>query len=91
MAKKNAQVQAAITEAMNDNSVSRYKNPWFYVGVFGMLLVAMGIDPETLTSWKLVGDAVMEFIKNPVAIFGAAAAMLGVFVDPTTKGVKDKK
>ena len=91
MAKKNAQVQEAISNAMNDNTVSRYKNPWFYIGIFGMLLIAMGIDPETLTSWKLVGDAVIDFIGNPVAIFGAAATILGVFTDPTTKGITDKK
>jgi phi LC3 family holin len=89
MAKKNPQVQAAIAEAMNDNSVSRYKNPWFYVGIGGMLLVAMGIEPETLTSWKLVGDAIVQFVSNPVAIFGAAAAILGVFTNPTTKGIRD--
>lgn len=91
MAKKNPHVQEAISNALNDNSVSRYKNPWFYVGIGGMLLIAMGIEPETLTSWKLVGDAIMQFISNPVAIFGAVAAMLGVFTNPTTKGIRDPK
>ena len=91
MAKKNSQVQTAISEAMSDYSTSRYRNPYFWVGVGGLFLLAMGVDAETLTSWKLVGEAVMNFISNPVAIFSTGITMLGVFVDPTTKGVTDKK
>lgn len=91
MAKRNAQIQAAVSEAMNDYSTSRLKNPYFWVGVLGMLSLAIGVEPETLTSWGLVWDAIVQFISNPVAIFSAGLTMLSVFVDPTTKGIKDPK
>lgn len=91
MADKNVKIEQAVQEAIHDYKTSRYKNPYFWVGVAGVALAAMGIDPESLTSWAIVGEKALEFISNPVAIGGTMLAMLGIFVDPTTKGVTDKK
>lgn len=86
-----SKVDEAVKEAIQDYKTSRYKNPYFWVGIGGIALAAMGIDPESLTSWSIVLDNFLEFIKNPVAIVGTALALMGVFVDPTTKGIKDPK
>lgn len=91
MAKKNAEIEKAVEAAIQDYKTSRYKNPYFWIGLGGVALAAMGIDPESLTSWGIVADNIIEFVKNPVAIVSTAFAILGIFVDPTTKGVKDKK
>ena len=69
----------------------RFKNPWFWVGVIGVVLTATGMDPEMFTSWGALCDAVLDVLKNPFLLGPAALAGLGVFVEPTTKGLKDRK
>lgn len=85
------QIEEAVENAISDYKTNRYKNPYFWIGIGGVALAAMGIEPESLTSWSLVLDNLLAVIQNPVAIVGTVLAILGVFVDPTTKGVKDKK
>ena len=67
----------------------RFKNPWFWVGLGGVVLTAMGVSPEMLTSWELAAQAAVDLIKNPFMLCTVAIAVLGVFVDPTTKGIAD--
>lgn len=70
---------------------SRIKNPWFWVGLVGVVLTAMGIRAEMLTSWQVVGEAIVNLLCNPFILFSTIAAVLGVFVDPTTHGIIDKR
>ena len=74
---------------MKVNLKVRIKNPWFWVGLLGIILSAMGISPETLTSWQAVLDMLKDFISNPFMIVTVGIAVLGVFVDPTTNGLTD--
>nr|DAJ99799.1 MAG TPA: holin [Caudoviricetes sp.] len=67
----------------------RMKNPWFWVGLAGVILTAMGVSPETLTSWGAVVEAFKSFIMNPFMLGSVALAVLGVFIDPTTKSLGD--
>lgn len=76
---------------MKMNIPVRFKNPWFWIGVGGVLLTALGISPEMLTSWDAVRQAFMDVIGNPFLLGSAAIALLGQFVDPTTAGVGDSK
>jgi phi LC3 family holin len=76
---------------MKINIPVRMKNPWFWVGLLGVVLTAMGINPEMLTSWEAVWAAIVELVSNPFMLGSVAVAVLGVFVDPTTKGVCDSK
>ena len=69
---------------------SRYKNPWFWVGLASIMIAASGIDFESLTSWALLGEAFLTIILNPVKLVAVLLAGLGVFVNPTTSGLKDK-
>jgi phi LC3 family holin len=69
--------------------VKRMKNPWFWVGIVGIILTAMGIDPSTLTSWGVVGHEFMNLVTNPFMLVTVVMAVLGVFVDPSTSGFKD--
>lgn len=69
----------------------RLKNPWFWVGLVGVILTAIGVNAESLTSWKAVKDAFMALIGNPYMIGSVIVALLGVFVDPTTAGVGDSE
>lgn len=73
------------------NLIVRVKNPWFWVGVAGTVLAAMGVSPEMLTSWSAVRDAFVELIQNPYMLGCVALALLGTFVDPTTSGIGDSE
>ncbi len=69
----------------------RFKNPYFWVGLGAVVLTAMGVDASTFTTWDSVGSAVMDLVTNPFMLGTTALAVLGVFVDPTTKGVTDEE
>lgn len=74
---------------MKLNIPVRMKNPWFWIGLLGVVLTAMGVSPEMFTSWGIVGEQFMSLIKNPFMIGSVIVAILGVVLDPTTKGVTD--
>lgn len=71
------------------NVASRLKNPWFWVGLAGVIFTAMGINPEMLTSWDAVVHSFKHLIGNPFMLGTVAFAILGVFVDPSTAGLSD--
>ena len=74
---------------MKINIPVRFKNPWFWVGIGGVIMSAMGVSPETFTSWDAVWEAVVNMVSNPYMLVSVVLAVLGVFVDPTTSGISD--
>ncbi len=68
----------------------RYKNPYFWVGLGGVMLTAMGLRPTDFTTWEHVAYQVQSIIQNPYLLGSTMMAVLGVFVDPTTVGLKDE-
>lgn len=74
---------------MKINIPVRFKNPWFWVGLGGVILSAMGVSPEMFTNWGAVWEAVVNLFSNPFTLVSAVLAVLGVFVDPTTAGIGD--
>lgn len=76
---------------MKINFPVRFKNPWFWVGLCGTILAAMGVSPEMFTSWGAVWEAVVNLFSNPFMLVSVVLAVLGVFVDPTTSGISDSK
>lgn len=70
---------------------NRLKNPYFWLGLGGVIFSSAGVDFNTLTSWNLLGESLLNILANPVAVVAVAAAIIGVFVDPSTKGLKDNK
>ena len=67
----------------------RIRQPYFWVGLLGIVLTAMGVNAESLTSWQAVYDAFVNLISNPFMLGSVFMAILGVFVDPTTSGMTD--
>ena len=74
---------------MKINIPVRMKNPWFWVGVIGVILTAMGVSPEMLTSWDILFEQVKELFSNPFMLGSVTISVLGIFVDPTTAGISD--
>lgn len=70
---------------------NRVKNPYFWLGLGGVIFSAAGVDFKTLTSWNLLGNALLDILANPVAVVAVSAAVIGVVVDPSSKGLKDNK
>ena len=71
------------------NIQDRFKNPYFILGLLGVVFSAAGINVETLTSWHLLWQGILNILGNPFLLASVIAAVLGIFVDPTTKGFKD--
>lgn len=76
---------------MNINWKVRIKNPWFWIGLVGVILTAMGVEPEMLTSWDAIKEAFLGLVSNPYMLGGVICAVLGVFIDPTTAKISDSK
>ena len=73
------------------NIKERFKNPFFILGLFGIIFSAAGVNVETLTNWSLLWESILGILGNPFLLASVIAAVLGVFVDPSTKGLRDKK
>ena len=65
----------------------KLKNPYFWLSVFALIFSAAGIDFETLTSWQLLVQALVDILMNPVAIVAVITAFLGIWNDNSTKGL----
>ena len=76
---------------MKVNIPVRMKNPWFWVGVASVAITAIGVDPQTFTSWSAVWEGIKAVLCNPVQLCTMCLAILSVFVDPTTAGIGDSK
>ncbi|KGJ48067.1 phage phi LC3 family holin [Clostridium sp. NCR] len=70
---------------------NRFKNPYFWLGLVGVIFSSAGVDFNTLISWNLLGEALLSILSNPVALVAVTAALIGVCVDPSSKGLKDNK
>ena len=70
---------------------AKFKNPYFWLSLFALIFSASGVDFDTLTSWTLLGEALLNIINNPVAIVGVITAMLGIWNDNSTKGMDKLK
>lgn len=76
---------------MKVNIPVRFRNPWFWVGVCSVAITAIGVDPQTFTSWAAVWEGVKNVLGNQVQLVTMCLAILSVFVDPTTAGIGDSK
>ncbi|KAF5075817.1 phage holin [Anaerotignum sp.] len=76
---------------MKINWKVRFKNPYFWIGLFGVIMSTIGAKPEDFTSWALVVEEIKNVLGNPFLLFSVILAVIGVVADPTTKGVCDSK
>ena len=65
----------------------KLKNPYFWLSVLALIFSASGIDFQTLTSWQLLVQALVDILLNPVAIVAVITAFLGIWNDNSTKGL----
>ena len=66
---------------------TKFKNPWFWLGLVSIIFGSAGVDMNTLTSWNALGQAVLGILQNPVAVMAVIGGILGVFNDNGSKGL----
>ena len=69
----------------------RVKNPYFWLGLGGAIIAASGISPESITSWSMIGQVLLDFISNPFVVVSVIVTIVGVILDPTTAGMSDSQ
>lgn len=69
----------------------RMKNIWFWISVGGVILTAMGISADMLTSWDAVFQAIKNLLGNPYMLGSVIMSLIGVVNDPTTSGLSDSE
>lgn len=65
----------------------KLRNPYFYLSVVALIFSASGVDFNQLTSWTLLGQALLNIINNPVSVVAVITAFLGIWNDNSTKGL----
>ena len=65
----------------------KFKNPYFYLSVIGLIFSASGVDFNQLTSWSLLCKALINILNNPVCVIAVITAFLGIWNDNSTKGL----
>lgn len=76
---------------MKINIPVRFKNWAFWMGLIATILASMGVSVQTFTSWGAVWDAIVGLVTNPFQLGCVIVAVMGVFTDPTTKGICDSE
>ena len=76
---------------MKINWKVRFKNPYFWIGLIAVILAAVGVSPESLTSWNILAGQIMELLNNPFAIGCVIVAIIGYINDRTTATLSDSK
>lgn len=76
---------------MKINWKVRFKNPYFWIGLVGVIMATLGVRLEDFTSWSMVLEEIKNVAGNPFLFISVILAVIGVVADPTTKGVCDSK
>lgn len=78
---------------MKINLKVRLKNPVFIaqiiLAILTPILAYAGLTMQDITTWKALGDLIMNALSNPYVLGLAGVSVWNAINDPTTKGVGD--
>ena len=73
----------------------RLQNPQFIASVVMSILTPilgyMGITVQDITTWKALGDILMQAVANPYVLGLVVVSLYNTCVDFTTPGLKDSQ
>ena len=69
----------------------KLKNLYFWLSIVGLLFASAGIDFNTLTSWQLLGEALISILNNPVSVVAVLTALVGIWNNNDTPGLDSIK
>lgn len=71
----------------------RFNNPTaiaqMVVSIFLPVLIYLGIDWQSLTTWASVGHALLDILRNPIAVVLIIVNLYMSMVDGTSTGLSD--
>ena len=62
----------------------KFRNPYFWLSVIALVF---SVDFEQLTSWQLLGQALLGIANNPVSVVAVITGLLGIWNDNSTQGL----
>ena len=65
----------------------KFRNPYFWLSVIALVFSASGVDFEQLTSWQLLGQALLRIGNNAVSVVAVITGLLGIWNDNSTQGL----
>lgn len=78
---------------MKINWKVRIKNPIFITQIAAAVAVPvlayMGLTVQDMTSWPMVGQVIVDAVKNPYVLGLVAVSVFNAVQDPTTAGITD--
>ncbi len=75
----------------NNKMRNRLTNIYMYLGMISTILLATGLDIASLGNWNDFFTALMLIFQSPSKLLCLVLAILSALIDPTTKGITDKK
>ena len=76
---------------MKINLKVRFKNPvfiaQFILAIFTPILAYAGLTVQDLTTWKALGDLIVNAISNPYVLCLVFVSVWNALNDPTTEGI----
>lgn len=69
------------------NKYPKLKSPYFWLAAVALIFSASGVDFNELTSWKLLAEALLSILNNPVCVVSVITAFLGIWNDNSSKGL----
>ena len=80
---------------MKMNLKVRLQNPVFIAQIVMCILVPIlgyaGLTVEDLTTWKALGDVLLNALSNPYCLGLMVVSVYNALLDPTTQGLKDSQ
>ena len=80
---------------MKMNLKVRLQNPVFIAQIVMSILVRIlgyaGVTVEDLTTWKALGDVLLNALSNPYCLGLMVVSVYNALIDPTTPGLKDSQ
>lgn len=80
---------------MKMNLKVRLQNPVFIAQIVMSILVPIlgyaGLTVEDLTTWKALGDVLLNALSNPYCLGLMVVSVYNALIDPTTPGLKDSQ
>lgn len=72
--------------------IKRLKNPAFWTGIISLIFLiftSAGLDFQAMTTWELLGGALLSIVENPVKLIAVIGAIVGVAANTSSKGFLD--
>ena len=76
---------------MTDKMKTRLTNIYMYLGMISTILLATGLDITSISTWEQFFVAILAVLATPSRLLCLVLAILSAIIDPTTKGITDKR